>query len=219
MPLGDVADTELATGLNRVSRENGKRRVVVQANVRGRDIGSFVEEAKRRIAEVAPPPPGTYLDRGGQFENLQRAKERLLVVVPVCFFPIFLLLFTTFNSVKYALMVITCVPLALTGGIIALWPRDRPFSISAAVGSIALSDVAVLNGLVMVTFINPLREAGEPPKTPSSTAASSACALSSRPPLWPPWASSRWRSPPAAVPRCRSRGPPSSSAASSARRC
>ena len=161
VPLGDIAELNLSTGLNQVSRENGKRRIVVQANVRGRDIGSFVEEARQRIAELAPPPPGTYLDWGGQFENLQRAKDRLLIVVPICFLLIFLLLFATFNSVKYAIMVFTCVPLALTGGIVALWLRDMPFSISAAVGFIALSGVAVLNGLVMVTFINQMREEGE----------------------------------------------------------
>ena len=161
VPLGDIAELKLSTGLNQVSRENGKRRVVVQANVRGRDIGSFVEEARQRIAEQAPPPAGTYLTWGGQFENLQRAKERLLIVVPVCFLLIFLLLYTTFGSVKYAVMVFTCVPLALTGGIVALWLRDMPFSISAAVGFIALSGVAVLNGLVMVTFINQMREEGE----------------------------------------------------------
>ena len=161
VPLGDIATLDVTVGLNQVSRENGKRRVVVQANVRGRDIGSFVEEAQARIAELAPPPPGTYLDWGGQFENLQRARERLLIVVPVCFFLIFLLLFTTFNSAKYALMVFLCVPLALTGGIVALWLRDMPFSISAAVGFIALSGVAVLNGLVMILFINQLREEGD----------------------------------------------------------
>jgi cobalt-zinc-cadmium resistance protein CzcA len=161
VPLGDIATLNVTVGLNQVSRENGKRRVVVQANVRGRDIGSFVEEAQALIAALAPPPPGTYLDWGGQFENLQRARQRLLVVVPVCFFLIFLLLFTTFNSAKYALMVFLCVPLALTGGIVALWLRDMPFSISAAVGFIALSGVAVLNGLVMILFINQLREEGD----------------------------------------------------------
>ena len=160
VPLGDLATIERIVGLNQVSRENGKRRVVVQANVVGRDIGSFVAEARERIAELSPPPPGTYLDWGGQFENLQRAKARLLVVVPACFALIFILLFMTFGSIKHALMVFTCVPLALTGGIVALWLRGMPFSISAAVGFIALSGVAVLNGLVMVTFINQLREEG-----------------------------------------------------------
>jgi cobalt-zinc-cadmium resistance protein CzcA len=106
-------------------------------------------------------PAGSWIDWGGQFENLLNARQRLLIVVPICFFLIFLLLFSTFNDVKYAVMVFTGVPLALTGGIVALWLRDMPFSISAAVGFIALSGVAVLNGLVMVTFINQLREEGD----------------------------------------------------------
>ncbi|MEE9403918.1 MAG: CusA/CzcA family heavy metal efflux RND transporter [Algisphaera sp.] len=160
VPLGDIATLHVTEGLNQVSRENGKRRIVVQANVRGRDISSLVNEAKAKIAELAPPPPGTYLKWGGQFENLQRARQRLMIVVPICFLLIFLLLFTTFNSFKYALMVFLCVPLALTGGVVALWVRGMPFSISAAVGFIALSGVAVLNGLVMVTFINQMRDEG-----------------------------------------------------------
>ena len=161
VPLGSLAQIEVAEGPNQISREQGKRRIVVQSNVRGRDIGSFVTEAQRRIADQVKLPPGTWLDWGGQFENLIAARERLAIVVPVCFFLIFLLLFSTFNSVKYAMMVFTCVPLALTGGIVALWLRGMPFSISAAVGFIALSGVAVLNGLVMVTFINQLRAEGE----------------------------------------------------------
>ena len=161
VPLGEIATLAPTEGLNQVSRENGKRRVVVQANVRGRDIGSFVAEAQAKIAALAPPPAGTYLDWGGQFENLQRARQRLMIVVPVCFAIIFMLLFTTFNSAKYALMVFMSVPLALTGGIAALWLRDMPFSISAGVGFIALSGVAVLNGLVLVSFINELREQGD----------------------------------------------------------
>ena len=154
VPLGDIADLSVTEGLNQVSRENGKRRIVVQANVRGRDIGGFVDEVRARIAEAAPPPPGTYLTYGGQFENLERARQRLLIVVPVCFLLIFGLLYATFGNAKDAVMVFVCVPLALTGGILALWLRGMPFSISAAVGFIALSGVAVLNGLVMVTFIN-----------------------------------------------------------------
>jgi cobalt-zinc-cadmium resistance protein CzcA len=161
IPMSSVAKIEVADGSNQVSRENGKRRIVVQANVRGRDIGSFVDDARRRINQNVKLPAGSWLDWGGQFENLLSARQRLLVVVPVCFFLIFLLLFSTFNNVKYALMVFTGVPLALTGGIIALWLRDMPFSISAAVGFIALSGVAVLNGLVMVTFINQLRAEGD----------------------------------------------------------
>ena len=161
VPLGDIADLSVTEGLNQVSRENGKRRVVVQANVRGRDIGGFVDEVRARIAEAAPPPPGTYLTYGGQLENLERARERLLIVVPVCFLLIFGLLYATFGNAKDAVMVFVCVPLALTGGILALWLRGMPFSISAAVGFIALSGVAVLNGLVVVTFINERVEAGD----------------------------------------------------------
>jgi heavy metal efflux system protein len=160
VPLGSVAKFELTEGPNEVSRENGKRRVVVQANVRGRDIGSFVAEAQRRIDQEVQAPPGSWLQWGGQFENMLAARERLELVAPICFLLIFLLLFATFKSVKYSLMVFSGVPLALTGGIVALWLRDIPFSISAAVGFIALSGVAVLNGLVMVTFINQLRQEG-----------------------------------------------------------
>jgi len=161
VPLGSVAKIEVAEGPNQISREDGKRRVVVQANVRGRDIGSFVAEAQAAIDKEVAVPPGGWLRWGGQFENLMAARQRLMIVVPACFFLIFLLLFSTFNSVKYALMVFTGVPLALTGGIVALWLRDMPFSITAAVGFIALSGVAVLNGLVMVSFINELREQGD----------------------------------------------------------
>ena len=163
VPLGDLADIRVATGLNQVSRENGKRRVVVQVAVSGRDLGSFVDDAKAAIATEAPPPPGTYLRWGGQFENLERARARLRIVVPICFALIFLLLYTTFGNAKDAAMVFICVPLALTGGVVALWLRGIPFSISAAVGFIALSGVAVLNGLVMVVFINQLREQGVDP--------------------------------------------------------
>jgi len=160
VPLGEVAAISVAEGPNQISRENGKRRIVVQANVRGRDLGSFVAEAQERMKAVSPPPGG-WLEWGGQYENLVAAKERLTVVVPVCFLLIFLLLFTSFRSVRYSLVVFTAVPLGLTGGIVALWLRGMPFSISAAVGFIALSGVAVLNGLVMVTFINQLREQGK----------------------------------------------------------
>lgn len=160
IPLGQIARIDVAEGPNQISRENGKRRIVVQANVRGRDLGSFVREAQEKVASV-PLPPGGWLVWGGTYENLVTAKERLTIVVPVCFFLIFLLLFSTFKSVKYALLVFTCVPLGLTGGIVALWLRGMPFSISAAVGFIALSGVAVLNGLVMVSFINQLRRDGQ----------------------------------------------------------
>ncbi|MEA2708316.1 MAG: heavy metal efflux system protein [Phycisphaerales bacterium] len=160
VPLESVAKIETIEGPNQISRENGKRRIVVQANVRGRDIGSFVTDAQNRIDAQVKLSAGNWLDWGGQFENLVAARRRLTIVVPLCFFLIFVLLFTAFGSAKYAMMVFTCVPLALTGGIVALWLRDMPFSISAAVGFIALSGVAVLNGLVMITFINQLRDAG-----------------------------------------------------------
>lgn len=162
IPLGSIARIEIAEGTNQISRENGKRRVVIQANVRGRDIGSFVAEAQAKITQQVKIPAGYWIDWGGQFENLIAARQRLMIVVPVCFFLIFLLLFSMFNSVKHALIVFTGVPLALTGGIVALWLRDMPFSISAGVGFIALSGVAVLNGLVMITFINQLRREGAP---------------------------------------------------------
>jgi heavy metal efflux system protein len=160
IPLSSVARIDIAEGPNQISRENGKRRVVVQANVRGRDIGSFVAEAQRKVGESVELPTGYLVDWGGQFENLIAARERLMIVVPVCFFVIFVLLFMTFGSAKYAVIVFSGVPLALTGGIVALWLRGMPFSISAAVGFIALSGVAVLNGVVMVTFINQMRLEG-----------------------------------------------------------
>jgi cobalt-zinc-cadmium resistance protein CzcA len=160
LPLEKLAQLEVSEGSNQMSRENGKRRVVVQANVRGRDLGSFVKEAQERITTDVKVPSGSWLDWGGQFENLVAARQRLSLVVPGCFLLIFLLLFGAFNSVKHALLVFTGVPLALTGGIVALWLCDIPFSISAAVGFIALSGVAVLNGLVMVSSINQLRSEG-----------------------------------------------------------
>lgn len=160
VPLGAVARVEIAEGINQISRENGKRRIVVQCNVRGRDLGSFVNEAQTKMAQVSLPA-GQWLVWGGQYENLVAAKQRLTIVVPICFILILLLLFATFKSFKYSLLVFAAVPLGLTGGVIALWVRGMPFSISAAVGFIALSGVAVLNGLVMIIFINQLREKGE----------------------------------------------------------
>jgi cobalt-zinc-cadmium resistance protein CzcA len=159
IPLGAIARIVVAEGPNQVSRENGRRRIVVQANVRGRDLGSFVSEAQAKVERVRLPP-GASIDWGGQFENLVAARERLSVVVPLCFFLILLLLFGSFNSLRDALLVFSGVPLGLTGGVVALWLRDMPFSISAAVGFIALSGVAVLNGLVMVSFIEQLRREG-----------------------------------------------------------
>jgi cobalt-zinc-cadmium resistance protein CzcA len=162
VPLESVADIQLVEGPNQISRENGKRRIVIQANVRGRDLAGFVAEAEQSIERAITLPPGYWITWGGQFENLVAAKSRLLVVVPACFFLIFLLLFSTLGSVRQTLMVFTAVPLGLSGGVAALWVRGLPFSISAAVGFIALSGVAVLNGLVMVSFINGLRRAGVP---------------------------------------------------------
>ncbi|MGI8671830.1 MAG: efflux RND transporter permease subunit [Luteitalea sp.] len=161
VPLGAIADFEVAPGPNQVSRENGKRRVVVTANVRGRDIGSFVAEAEQRIRDGVAIPPGYWTTWGGQFEQLMSARTRLQIVVPVALLLIFGLLFMTFGNVRDALLVFTGVPLALTGGVFFLWVRGIPFSISAAVGFIALSGVAVLNGLVVITFINTLRDNGQ----------------------------------------------------------
>ena len=155
-----MARLEVVEGPNQVSRENGKRRVVVQANIRDRDLGSFVTEAQQRINAQVTLAPGSWLDWGGQFEHLVAARQRLSLVVPLCFVLIFCLLLSAFNAARYALLVFTGVPLALTGGIVSLWLRDMPFSISAAVGFIALSGVAVLNGLVIVTYINQLRQDG-----------------------------------------------------------
>jgi len=161
IPLGDIAVLEIATAPNQVSREDGKRRVVVSANVRGRDLGSFVADARAAVDALALPP-GTWVGWGGQFENLQSASERLRVVVPVALGLVLVLLFAMFGNAKDGLLVFTGIPFALTGGVAALWLRDIPLSISAAVGFIALSGVAVLNGLVMLSFIRHLREQGLP---------------------------------------------------------
>jgi cobalt-zinc-cadmium resistance protein CzcA len=154
--LEQVAKLELTEGPNQISRENGKRRVVDTANVRGRDIASLIAEVQEKVKGKVKLPPGYWLGWGGQFENLEAARQRLVFVVPGCFFLIFLLLYTALGSPRDALLVFTAVPFALTGGVAALWLRDMPFSVSAAVGFIALSGVAVLNGLVMLTFIKQL---------------------------------------------------------------
>jgi cobalt-zinc-cadmium resistance protein CzcA len=164
VPLKEVATFRLSEGPNQISRENGKRRVVVQANVRGRDIGSFVIEAQQKLDQQAKLPPGLWLDWGGQFENLVAAQNRLMIVVPACFFLIFMMLFTALGSAKQALLVFSGVPLAISGGILTLFLRDMPFSIPAAVGFIALSGIAVLNGLVMITYINDLVKKGMQPR-------------------------------------------------------
>jgi len=160
VPLGEVATIRFAEGPNQISRENGKRRIVVQANVRGRDIGSFVAEAQEKLAAQVAVPAGYWVTWGGQFENLIAARDRLMIVVPACFALIFLLLYSALGSARDAVLVFSGVPLALTGGILALYLRGMPFSISAAVGMIALSGIAVLNGLVMLSFIRQLRLKG-----------------------------------------------------------
>jgi cobalt-zinc-cadmium resistance protein CzcA len=160
IPLTEVATLDFAPGPNQVSRENGKRRIVVSANVRGRDIGSFVTDAERALAAGVTIPPGYWTAWGGTFEQLQSATARLQIVVPLALFLVLALLFAMFNSVKDGLLVFTGIPFALTGGIAALMLRDIPLSISAAIGFIALSGVAVLNGLVMIACIRALRDGG-----------------------------------------------------------
>ena len=156
IPLEEVATLDISPGPAQISRENGKRRVVVTANVRGRDLGSFVTEVKTSINNDVDIPPGYWLDYGGTFEQLESASQRLAVVVPITLLIIIGLLVMAFGSLKDALIIFTGVPLALTGGVLSLWLRDMPLSISAGVGFIALSGVAVLNGLVMLAFIRDL---------------------------------------------------------------
>ncbi|MCH5512255.1 CusA/CzcA family heavy metal efflux RND transporter [Pseudomonas syringae] len=158
--LSQVASLDLVLGPNQISRENGKRVVIVSANVRGRDLGSFVEEAGTTIDNGVQIPAGYWTSWGGQFEQLQSAAKRLQIVVPVALLLVLALLFMMFNNLKDGLLVFTGIPFALTGGVMALWLRDIPLSISAGVGFIALSGVAVLNGLVMIAFIRSLREQG-----------------------------------------------------------
>ena len=160
--LSDVAELSVGPGPNMINRENGKRRIVVSANVRGHDLGSFVADARQQIEQRVNVPAGYWMAWGGQFENLISASNRLKIVVPISLSIIFLLLFATFGTARDALLVFSGVPLALTGGVAALWMRGIPLSISAGVGFIALSGVAVLNGMVMVSFINKLREEGMP---------------------------------------------------------
>jgi len=160
VPLKEVATLEIAYGPNQISRENGKRRVVITANVRDRDLGSFVEEVKVAVNNNVEIPAEYWVEYGGTFEQLISAKQRLMVVVPVAFLLIIVLLFMAFGSGRAALLIFSGVPLALTGGVVALWLRDIPLSISAGVGFIALSGVAVLNGIVMVSFIRTLLDQG-----------------------------------------------------------
>jgi len=161
VPLAQLARIESVEGPVQISRENGQRRVVIQSNVRGRDLGSFVEDVKKAVDAGVKLPTGYYVEYGGTYEKLQSGRARLMIVVPITFALIFLLLFTTFNSAKQAALVFTGIPFAITGGVLALWFRGMPFSMSAGIGFIALFGVAVLNGVVLVTFINELRQQGK----------------------------------------------------------
>ncbi len=158
--LGHVARVEVGRGPEVISREDGHRRIVVQANVRGTDLGSFVAEARRRVARDLPLPAGYSLDWGGQFENQERATRRLIVVLPLSILIIFTLLFITFDSVPHALLILLNVPFAMVGGVAALWARGLNLNLSASIGFVALFGVAVLNGIVMVSYINHLRGEG-----------------------------------------------------------
>jgi cobalt-zinc-cadmium resistance protein CzcA len=162
IPLSRLAAVRGVEGPSTITREWGQRRITLQCNVRGRDVGSFIAEAQPKVAAIQFPAGRYRVEWGGQFENMERARTRLLIVVPVVLVLICGLLYLSFRSMRLALLVFTGVPLAVTGGVVALWLRGMPLSISAAVGFIALSGVAVLNGLVMVTFIRQLRVAGLP---------------------------------------------------------
>jgi len=163
LPLASLADIRLVQGPSTITRESGQRRVTVSANVRGRDVGSFVAEAQERMRQQFKLPPGRYFyEFGGQFENLQRAKTRLLIVVPLTAALIFTLLYLTYQNIVDALRVFTGVPFGWVGGIFALWLRDMPFSISAAIGFIALSGVAVLDDMILVSHVRQLRQQGVP---------------------------------------------------------
>jgi heavy metal efflux system protein len=156
IPLEDLADLTLEDGVFEIERKNHERRVTVQANVRGRDLAGFVAEAKRRVAEEVTLPRGYALDWGGTFENLESATRRLALVVPLALALIFLLLYATFDSIRLATLIFLSVPLAVIGGVLALWLRGMNFSVSAGIGFIILSGVAVLDGLVLVAAIRQL---------------------------------------------------------------
>jgi cobalt-zinc-cadmium resistance protein CzcA len=160
VPLSRLADIYVEEGPAQISREQGQRRIVVEVNVRGRDIGSFVQEAQDSIDEKVTLPTGYSLQWGGQFENMQRAINRLKIVVPLTLLLIFIFLFSTFNSASQGILVFTGVPLAITGGVLALYFRGIHFSISAGVGFIALFGVSVLNGIIIVSQINKLSQEG-----------------------------------------------------------
>ena len=161
LALGQIAKVKLVDQVNQIAREDTQRRVSVLINVRDRDTAGFVAEATKALHEKVKFPNGYYFEFGGQFKNLQEAKQRLTVVVPLALALIFVLIFLSFNSLRQAALIFLCVPLAVTGGIFALWLRSMPFTISAAVGFIALSGIAVLNGIMLISFINQLREEGK----------------------------------------------------------
>jgi heavy metal efflux system protein len=160
LPLGELADIEKVQTVSPILRDSAQRRAALMVNLQGRDVESWVREADAKVREHVHLPEGYTLEFGGQFENLREAKARLTIVVPAALAFIFVLIFMAFGSARQALLVYTGVPLAITGGVFALWLRDMPFSISAAVGFIALSGVAVLNGVVMISYFNQLRERG-----------------------------------------------------------
>ena len=159
--LADVADINTLEKVNSISREMGQRRLAIMVNLRGRDVESFVREAQQKIHEQVSIPSGYSVEFGGQFKNLQQARLRLMLIVPAALLIVFLLIFTAFGSLRQAFMIYSGIPLAITGGVFAIWLRGMPFSISAAVGFIALSGVAVLNGLMLISYYNQLRDQGK----------------------------------------------------------
>lgn len=160
VPLSRIADFAVADRVGTITREDTQRRVAILVNVRGRDTESFVREAQQKLAAEVEFPAGYYFEFGGQFENLQAARARLAIVVPVALALIFTFIYASFGSARQALLIFLCVPLAVTGGVVALWLRDMPFTISAGIGFIALSGIAVLNGIMLISFINQLRDQG-----------------------------------------------------------
>jgi cobalt-zinc-cadmium resistance protein CzcA len=154
IPLSEVADIAIEQGPNQIQREDAKRRIIVGFNTRGRDVQTVVSELQEKISRTMPFPPGYYVVFGGQFENLVEAKQRLSIAVPIALGLIFLMLYFAFGSLRYGLLIFSAIPLSAIGGIISLWIRGMPFSISAGVGFIALFGVAVLNGIVLITEFN-----------------------------------------------------------------
>src|SRR5690606_3721846 len=165
IPLSQLAEILVEDGPAEISRDAIRRRLLIQCNVRGRDLAGFVADAQAQVQQQVQLPPGYSLAWGGQFENLQQATQRLAIAVPVALLLIFSLLYITFNSVKLALLIYLNVPVAATGGIFALWLREMPFSISAGVGFIALFGIAVMNGVVLIEHIRHLRHLGHDQRT------------------------------------------------------